>query len=161
MPEPGKSSAAQTRAITPYITVKRGAEAIDFYKKVLGATEVLRLTDDEGRIGHASLKIGDAELFLSDEHPEIQVLAPDTIGGTAVALYIHVKDVDAVAKNAAAAGAKIERPPADQPHGDRMCVLFDPFGHRWMVATPKEAVSDAQMRERYETGGYKVKTGDR
>lgn len=146
--------------IVPYLTVRRASEAIDFYKDVLGAAETLRLTDDKGRIAYASLKIGDAELFLSDEHPEINVLSPESWGGSTVSLYIHVNDVDSVAKKAQAAGARIERPPADQPHGDRMCSFFDPFGHRWMIATPKETVSDAQMRERYEKSGYRVKTQD-
>ena len=111
------------------------AAAIAFYKEAFGAVETDRITDPQGKIAHAALRIGDAEMMLSDECPEIGVLSPSSVGGSPVMLLLQVPDVDAVFAQAVAAGATIARPVA----GDalRNGKLLDPFGHRWMILTKK------------------------
>ena len=133
---------------TPYLSVKGAADAIEFYKKAYGATETMRMTAPDGRIGHAEIKIGKANIMLADEHPEIGFLSPRTLGGSPVTIHIYVEDVDALAARAEAAGAKVLRPVADQFYGDRSGQFEDPFGHRWNFATHKEDVSSEEMRKR-------------
>jgi PhnB protein len=135
-------------ALTPYITVKNAAAAIDFYKDVFGATELMRMADPSGKVGHAELKIGNSVLMLSDEFPEYGVQSPETIGGTPVTLSLYVEDVDAVAAKATGAGAKVLRPVEDQFYGDRAGKFEDPFGHHWWLATHKEDVSAEEMKRR-------------
>jgi PhnB protein len=128
----------QTRqAVTPYMCVKDSAAAIEFYKKAFGATELLRYPMPDGRIGHAEIKIGNAIIMMADEYPELQFLSPESLGGSAVMIHMYVDDVDALASQAVAAGAKLARPVADQSYGDRSCKIEDPFGHGWFFATPK------------------------
>ena len=134
---------------TPYLCCKDAAGAIEFYKKAFGATEVMRLAEPSGRIGHAEVKIGEAVIMLSDEHAEIGVRSPQSLGGTPVAIHLYVEDVDALARRAVAAGAQLTRPVADQFYGDRTGTLEDPFGHRWFIATHKEDVSSEEMGKRY------------
>jgi PhnB protein len=138
------------RGATPYLCCKDAARAIEFYKKALGATELMRMAEPSGRIGHAEIKIGAAVIMLSDEYPEMGVRSPEALGGSPVAIHIYVEDVDAVAQQAVAAGATLVRPVADQFYGDRSGVVHDPFGHRWFIATHKEDVSAADMQKRYE-----------
>src|SRR5580693_1226553 len=95
---------------TPYLSIKGAAEAIEFYKKAFGATEIMRMAGPDGRIGHAEIRIGKAKLMLADEHPEIGFLSPKTLGGSPVTIHIYVEDVDALAARAEAAGAKVKRP---------------------------------------------------
>jgi len=138
------------RGATPYLCVKGAAKAIDFYKQAFGATEVMRLEDPkDGRMGHAEIRIGGAMLMLADEYPEMNVLSPETLGGSPVTIHLYVDDVDALFSRAAAAGAKVIRPPADQFYGDRAGRLQDPFGHVWVFATHKEDVSPEEMQKRY------------
>jgi PhnB protein len=129
----------------PYLTVDDGAAAIDFYRAAFGAVEVMRLAmdDQDGRIGHAELQIGDARIYLSDEFLDLDVVSPRRLGGTTVALYLVVDDVDATYTAATAAGALPVRPPAEQPHGSRQATVHDPFGHRWMLSQPIETVTPA------------------
>ncbi len=134
---------------TPYLCCKDAAGAIAFYKKAFGATELMRLADPTGRIGHAEVKIGGAVIMLSDEHPEIGVRSPQSLGGTPVGIHLYVEDVDALSNQAVAAGAKLVRPVADQFYGDRTGTLEDPFGHRWYVATHIEDVSSEELGKRY------------
>jgi PhnB protein len=148
-----------TDKITPYLCVKDAAAAIDFYARAFGAKENFRMTGPDGRIGHAEISIGDAALMMSDEHPEINVVSPTTLGNTPVALHVLVDDVDATFKSAVAAGADAERPPEDQAYGERTCVVRDPFGHRWFVATKIEDVSLDEMTNRFEAEGYTTSTG--
>ena len=133
---------------TPYLSIKGAAEAIEFYKKAFGAVETMRMARPDGRIGHAEIKIGKANLMLADEHPEIGFLSPQTLGGTPVSIHIYVEDVDGLAARAEAAGAKVLRPVADQFYGDRSGGFEDPFGHRWHFATHKEDVSSEEMQRR-------------
>src|SRR5207244_2295891 len=92
-------------AITPYLTVKGAAKGIEFYKQAFGAVETMRWTGPDGRIGHAEIEISGTPVFISDEHPEIDVLSPETLGGSAVGLHLMVEDADATFSRALAAGA--------------------------------------------------------
>jgi PhnB protein len=151
-----KSTSTLPHTITPYLAVRDAVRAIEFYKKAFGATVSIRISEASGRVGHASLKFGDSQVFLSDEYPEIGVSSPQTVGGTTFALYLYVDDVDKVTGQAVAAGAQLLREVQDEPDGDRRGRLRDPFGHEWMVATRKEALSTEQLRERFAPAGYKV-----
>ena len=135
---------------TPYLIVNNAAAAIDFYKRAFGATELLRMDMPGGRIGHAEIKIGNSPIMLADEFPEMDARGPHAIGGTPVSIMLYVDDVDAVAKQAETAGAKITRPVADQFYGDRVGGLEDPFGHHWHIATHKEDVPPEEMARRHE-----------
>jgi PhnB protein len=132
----------------PYLCVKDAAAAIEFYKKAFGAIEVLRIPDPSGKVGHAEIKIGNAPIMLSDEYPEMQVVSPQTLGGTSVTIMIYFNDVDALAKQAVAAGAKLVRPVEDQFYGERSGKLEDPFGHWWSVATRTEDMTPEEMKKR-------------
>jgi PhnB protein len=135
-------------SITPYLIVRGGATAIEFYKKAFGATETYRLAQPDGRIGHAELRVGDSVLMLADEFPEMGVRSPATLGGTPLSLLLYVADVDAAAARAVAAGAKEKRPVKDQFYGDRSGTFEDPFGHLWTIATRKEDLSVEEIERR-------------
>lgn len=137
------------RGATPYLICKGAAQAIDFYKQAFGATELFRLGAPGGAIGHAEIRIGkDAIVMLADECPDMGAKGPQSIGGTPVRMYVYVEDVDALARQAAAAGAKVIRPVADQFYGDRSVMLEDPFGHQWGFATHVEDVSPEEIDRR-------------
>lgn len=138
--------------ITPYITVRNCAAAIDFYKRALGAEEIFRLAEDDGKIGHAEIKIGGGVLMLSDEYPDYNALSPETIGGTPFTMMVYVDDVDKFAENAVKEGLTVVRPIENQFYGDRSGHFIDPYGHRWCLATHVEEVSPDEMAERAE--GY-------
>ena len=133
---------------TPYLIVKDAAGAIEFYKKAFGATELMRMPGPDGKIGHAEIKIGDSPIMLADEVPGMGFRSPESLGGSPISILLYVKDVDAVFSQAVAAGAKVQRPVADQFYGDRTGGLIDPFGHLWYVATHKEDVSPEEMKKR-------------
>jgi len=134
--------------ITPYLVIQDAAAAIDFYKKVFGATELFRMTQPDGRVGHAELKIGDSVFMLADEFPEMQTVGPKTLGNTPVGLHLYVEDADATFNHALSLGAKVKKPMADQFYGDRSGTIEDPFGHKWTIATHKEDVSPEEMKRR-------------
>ena len=133
---------------TPYLRCRNATSAIEFYKKAFSATELSRITMPDGRVGHAEIKISRAIVMLSDEFPEMNIVGPETIGGSSAAILVYVEDVDAFVERAAAAGAKVTTPPADQFYGDRNCKITDPLGHEWMFATRKEDVSYEEQRKR-------------
>jgi len=135
-------------SLSPYLIVRDGAAAIEFYQKVFGATLRLKLDAPGGRIGHAELEIGNGLVMLADEHPEMGALAPTTIGGTPVGLHLYLEDVDAVAKKAIAAGATLKRPVESQFYGDRLGSIIDPFGHLWHISTHVEDVSPDEIGRR-------------
>ena len=135
--------------VTPYLIVDDAAEAIRFYEKALGATEIFRLPMGD-RIGHAEIKIGDSVVMLSDEWPDMGKLGPKARGGATSSMMLYVEDVDAAYARATAAGATAERPPEDQFWGDRMGSLVDPFGHSWSLATHVEDVAEDEMQRRME-----------
>lgn len=136
--------------ITPYLAVERAAEAIEFYTSVFGASERMRMTAPDGRIGHAELTIGDAVLMLSDECPELGHKGPRTIGASPVTIHLYVTDVDATAERALAAGATLIRPVENQFYGDRTGTIADPFGHTWHLATHVEDVPPDELEKRAE-----------
>ncbi len=121
--------------VTPYLIVKGAARALEFYKKAFNATELYRLEGPGGTIGHAEIQIGNSRLMLADEFPEMGARSPETVGGSPVGLCLYVESVDALFKQAIAAGGKEERPVRDQFYGDRSGSLRDPFGHQWTIAT--------------------------
>ncbi len=133
---------------TPYLIIKGAARAIDFYKQVFGATELMRFPGPGGSIGHAEIKIGDTPIMLADEVPQMGYRSPQSIGGSPVSLMLYVEDVDRVVERAVKAGAKLERPVADQFYGDRNGTIQDPFGHVWTIGTHKEDVSAEEMQRR-------------
>jgi PhnB protein len=135
-------------AVTPYLIIKDAAKGIDFYKKVFGATEVMRMPGPGGRIMHAELKIGDSVIMLADENPEMDARSPQSFGGTPVSLMVYVEDVDSVFKRAISAGAKELRPLQNQFYGDRSGTISDPFGHKWTISTHVEDVSPEEMKKR-------------
>ncbi len=136
------------RTITPYLCVDDGAAAIDFYTRVFGAKERMRMPAPDGRIGHAELTVGDSVLMLSDEYPEMEIRGPKTVGGTPVTLSIYVEDVDDVVARAVKAGAKVRRETQDQFYGDRSGQIEDPFGHVWSLQTHVEDVAPDEMQRR-------------
>jgi PhnB protein len=132
----------------PYLIVDGAAEAIEFYKTVLGAEERLRMPVADGRVGHAELSVGDAVIMLADANPEMDARSPRSLGGTPVAIYAYVDDVDAAFERAKAAGASTLREVEDRFYGDRAGELEDPWGHRWDLATHTEDVSPEEMARR-------------
>src|SRR5579864_6177873 len=117
--------------VTPYLFVRNAGEAIEFYEKALGATELMRFAGPGGKIMHAEIRIGDSVVMIADEFPEMGARGPQSLGGPGVNLLLYVPDVDARFAQALAAGAKAMRPVADQFYGDRSGTLSDPFGYVW------------------------------
>ena len=138
---------------TPYLIVKDAARAIEFYKKAFGATELMRMPGAGGKIGHAEIKIGDSPIMLADEVPGMGFRSPESLGGSPISILLYVEDVDVVFSEALAAGAKVQRPVADQFYGDRTGGVTDPFGHVWYIATHKEDVSPEEMKKRAAAAG--------
>jgi PhnB protein len=137
-------------AVTPYLSVRGAAQAIEFYKKAFGAKEIMRMPGPEGKLGHAEIRIGDSRVMLSDEYEAMAFLGPQSRGGTTVHIHLYVRDVDATVARATAAGAKVVRPVQDQFYGDRTGSIEDPFGHMWHVATHTEDLSMAELKRRAE-----------
>lgn len=134
-------------SVTPYLSIKGAAEALEYYKKAFGAIELSRMEHD-GKIGHAEIKIGDSPIMLADEFPEMDFVSPKTLGGSPVGLMIYVEDVDNIFKQAIEAGGVEKKPVQDQFYGDRSGTLTDPYGHVWTVATHKEDVSPEEIDKR-------------
>jgi PhnB protein len=137
--------------VTPYISLKGAAKALDFYKRAFGAEVTVRMDMPDGRIGHAEMKIGDSHVMLADEMPEMAdaiAKSPLTLGGTTFGLMIYMDDVDTRFKRAIEAGATVKRPVQDQFYGDRTGTLQDPFGHVWTLGTHVEDVSPDEMKKR-------------
>ena len=137
------------QALTPYLVVRDAARAIEFYKTAFGATELFRLTEPQGRIGHAELTVRDSLLMLADEYPDFGALSPASVGGSPVSIHLYVDDVDRVVAAATAAGATVLRAVKDEFYGDRSGMIADPFGHKWHLATRKEVVSPQEMQRRW------------
>lgn len=157
-------------ALVPYLAVRGGAAAVDWYVEALGAVETLRVEMPDGRLGHAELRIGSTVLYLCDEFPEYGVSAPPTLGGFSTTLHLTVPAVDEVFARAVAAGATAVAEPADQPHGNRHGAVVDPFGHRWMlsqvledldVAAYAARVADEGVTVAGEGPGHRVASADR
>jgi PhnB protein len=138
-------------SVTPYLIIKGAAEALEFYKKAFGATELMRFPMPGGKIGHAEFTIGDSHLMMADEFPEHGHTGPQTRGGTTVSLLIYTPNVDAFLDRALTAGATLLRPIKDQFYGDRSGTITDPFGHVWTVATHVEDVTQEEMVKRMQS----------
>jgi PhnB protein len=134
--------------VTPYLIVKDAAQALDFYQRAFGATELVRMPGPGGKIMHAEIKIGDSPIMLADEFPQMGAIAPQAAGGSPVGICLYVEDVDKLFAQAVAAGGKAERPVQNQFYGDRSGTLVDPFGHRWTIGTHIEDVSPEEMQRR-------------
>lgn len=137
-------------ALTPYLTVKGASDAIEFYKKIFGATELFRLNTPDGKVGHSEFKIGDSIFMISDENLECGSASPEALKGSPVALYLYVPDVDSTFSEAVKAGAKSAMPVENQFWGDRMGKIVDPFGHQWLLATHVEDVDPSEFQSRME-----------
>jgi PhnB protein len=134
--------------VTPYLIIDGAGRALDFYKRVFGATERMRMSGPDGKIGHAEITIGDSVVMLADEHPEMGARGPRSFGGAAVGFVVYVQDVDATVKAAVADGAKEIQRIEDKFYGDRTGTIEDPFGHHWHVATHKEDVPPDELKRR-------------
>jgi PhnB protein len=136
------------RSLTPSLTLKNCAAALDFYKRAFGAEEIYVLRSPDGKIAHAELKIGDSILMLGDEFDFGHCRSPQTLGGSTGALHIYIPEVDQAFERAVQAGAEVKTPVADMFWGDRYGVVTDPFGHMWGLATHVEDLSPAEIEER-------------
>jgi PhnB protein len=134
-------------SVTPHLICAGASDAIEFYKKAFNAVELSRMPGSEGRLMHASIRIGDSTVMLVDESPEWGMLGPKARKGSSVYIHLYVDDVDAFTARAVAAGATLVMPVADMFWGDRYGQLEDPFGHQWSVATHVRDVTPGEMRE--------------
>jgi PhnB protein len=133
--------------LTPYMTVRDAARAIEFYKQAFGAVEKGVMPAPDGKIMHAELIIGDSVFMLADEFPQYGSMSPQSTGGAGMGLHIYVEDVDSAFDRAVKAGAKVEMPVSDMFWGDRYGKLADPFGHKWSIATHKADLTMEEMAE--------------
>jgi PhnB protein len=133
--------------VIPYLIIDGASDAIEFYGKVLGTKERMRMGGG-GFVGHAELELGDSVIMLADASPESPAPSPKGLGGSPVTISLYIEDVDGVWEKAMAAGAKELRPPTDQFYGDRTAQFEDPWGHRWNIGTHVEDVSPEEMDKR-------------
>ena len=149
-----QTTPAGYHTVTPYLIVDNAAKALEFYQKALNAKEIYRLpnpADKSGKkISHAEIRIGDSQLMLSDEYPDMDALGPKTLGGTPASFLIYVDDVDKAFDQAVKAGGKALQPVENQFWGDRTGTLVDPFGHKWTLGTHVEDVPPNEMQKRME-----------
>jgi PhnB protein len=154
MPNAAKPVPQGFHTATPYLIIKGAAEAIEFYKKVFGASEISRQADSSGTVRHGEIKIGDSMLMIADEFSEFpEWRGPEARGGTPVHIYLYVEDCDATFGRAIAAGAKEILPLKDQFYGDRSGGIKDPYGHIWYIATHKEDLSHDEIERRAAAHG--------
>ena len=134
--------------ITPHITLRNAAQAIDFYKNAFGAEELGRSLTPDGKIMHAAIRIGDSLIMMNDEFPNMGCSSAETLGGTNITLHIQTEDVDSLFDRAVKAGAKATMPVANQFWGDRYGQVVDPFGQRWSLATRVEQLTPEEVEAR-------------
>ena len=137
-------------SLSPYLTYRDTAAAIDFYKRAFGATELMRLAEPSGKIGHAELQIGSVILMLADEYPDYGAISAETLGGSPIKLHLYVPNVDQFVERAITAGASLSRPVEEHGYGDRGGQIKDPFGYTWIVATHQQDVSPAEMQKQFD-----------
>lgn len=140
---------SQIKELFPYLMVRDAKAAIAFYQQAFGASELFRLVEPSGRVGHSELQLGPAVLMVCDEFPEYGMSAPRGGQFSGCTLHLHVDNADAMAERAVAAGATMDMPPADQFYGERSCRLRDPFGHTWLLGHSIERVTPEEMQRRY------------
>jgi PhnB protein len=135
-------------SVQPYVMLKNCDEAIAFYTKAFGAKERFRMPNDKGGVGHAEIQIGDSVVMMADESPQMDAYSVEHFGGSPISLLIYTEDCDAMYAQALSSGAMSLREPADQPYGDRMSGVKDPFGYKWWIATHiKDASGPASAAE--------------
>jgi PhnB protein len=134
--------------VTPYLTISGAASAIEFYKRAFLAKEITRMAGPDGKVGHAEIQIGDSRIMLADESSMMGTKSPQSLGGSDSGIVLYVEDVDKLFKRAVDAGAKVTGELKNQPYGDRMGSLQDPFGHRWHLGTHVEDVAPAELERR-------------
>lgn len=137
-------------AVVPYLCVRDAAGAIEFYKRAFGAVELGRLVRPDGKIPHAQIQIGGATIMLTDENPDFGFTSPQSLGGAPLKIYLYCDDADAMVRRAVAAGAKIVQPVTDQFYGERSGNVADPFGYTWVVSTRREALTMAEIAQRFK-----------
>lgn len=141
--------------VSPHLVCAGAAAAIEFYQKAFGATEMFRLPMADGRLMHASVRIGDSTVMLVDEMPEWDCRGPVASRNSPVTIHLQVPNVDEVFAQAVAAGATVRMPVDDMFWGDRYGIVIDPFGHHWSIATHLRDVSPAEMERAMKEMGDK------
>ncbi len=144
--------------VTPSLIVAGAAKAIDFYKKALGAEELMRFPGPDGKIMHAEIRIGDSVIMLGDEMPDQGAKGPKAYGGTSVSFFVYGENVDAAWKRAVDAGAKPVMPLADQFWGDRTGCIEDPFGHNWWLAQHIQDLTPEEIQKGSEAFASQMQT---
>jgi PhnB protein len=142
-----KPMPAGMHTVTPHIICAGAAEAIEFYKKAFGATEMFRLPGPDGELMHGSIRIGDSAVMLAEENEKHGIFGPKRLNGSPVIIHLYVEDADAFVARAAEAGANVTMPVAEMFWGDRYGRLQDPFGHMWSVATHVRDVTPDEMKQ--------------
>jgi PhnB protein len=145
MPEKTQAVPPGFHTLTPHLIVRDAARAIAFYEKAFGAQLLHKMLTPDGKVMHASLKVGDSMLMLNDEFPEWGALSPLSGGGAGVTLHLYLENVDGAFQRAVSAGADVKMPLMDQFWGDRYGIVGDPFGHKWSLATHIRDVSQEEM----------------
>jgi PhnB protein len=133
--------------LTPHLTARDAARAIEFYQKAFGAELLHKALTPDGRVMHAVLKVGDSLLMLNDEFPEFGGASSPSTGGSPVTLHLYLENVDAAFERAVSAGAAVKMPLMDQFWGDRYGVVTDPFGHKWSLGAHVRDVSPEEMAQ--------------
>ena len=134
--------------VIPYLSVDGADEAIKFYGTVFGATERMRMSGPDGKVGHAEIEIGPAVVMLADTFPDMGGKNPKQLGGSPVTLMVYVEDVDDCFQRAIDNGATETRKVENQFYGDRSGSFADPWGHIWYVASHVEDVPPEEMEKR-------------
>jgi PhnB protein len=150
MPNPVKPIPDNYHSLTPNLVCRNAAQAIDFYKKVFGAKELVRMPGPGGKIMHADLQIGDSHFFVNDTMSKAMPDGPGPGASNPMYLHLYVADVDTIFNRAVEAGARVEMAVQDMFWGDRYGKLTDPFGQQWGIATHKEDVAPEEMKRRQE-----------
>ena len=149
----GKVPAIFKGKIAPHIVCRNCSEAIEFYKKALGAQEISRIPGPEGVVMHAMLMVGEMPIMLNDEFPQWGKESPESVGGSMCLHTMYVEDCDAAMERFQKAGGEVTMPASDQFWGDRYGTLTDPFGHQWAFCTHVEDVSPEEIAKRMAAMG--------
>lgn len=148
----GKAVHEGMHTVTPHLVCAGAADAIEFYKKAFGATEMMRLAGPDGKLMHGAVRIGDSTVMLVDENPEWKIIGPKTLKGSPVTIHLQVADVDTAFATAVAAGAEAKMPPTDMFWGDRYSLVEDPFGHSWSIATHIKDLTPEEIQQAAASG---------
>ncbi len=136
-------------SIQPYLMFEHAGPAIAFYVAAFGAVERLRMQGPDGRVGHAEIQIGDSCVMMADENSTFRAYGAGHYHGSPISLLLYTEDCDAVYMQAVEAGAEGVREPSDQPHGDRMGAVKDPFGYTWYITTHIKDVTKQELEQMY------------